>query len=317
MAGLLSRVFDGILDGLARIGLLRGGSVWWRRRWQQRMAVMSDRALQAERSLSTTHRMCRECRTLVPNNQRTCPDCGASMSGIPRGGIPRAVSWLTPSLGSASTTLLGGIIVMYAASALAFPSGNLFQPSASALSDLGAKWTPAILQGQWWRLVNPIFLHGSLMHLLFNAYALSNLGPLIEMETGGRRFLSLFIGSGVISFVVSALWNPLALSVGASGAIFGLIGFGIVHGYRRAQSAFRRAAPQLVFWGALNLVFGFLSPSIDQGAHLGGMAAGALLGLFVAGPRGRSDGREIFWLVSAWVAAFLPVAGLVMAILAM
>lgn len=318
MTGLFTRLVDKALDGLARLGLLRGGAVWWRRRWEQRIAHLGERAVRAERALSATHRMCRECRSLVPNRLATCPDCGTSMRGIPRGGVARAVSWLTPSLGSASTTLLGAIVALYAASVLAFPGGNLFQPSREALASLGTKWTPAILHaGEWWRLVNPVFLHGSLIHLLFNAYALSNLGPLIEYEIGSRRFLPLFIGCGVFSFIVSALWNPLAPSVGASGAIFGLIGFGIVHGYRQPHSGFRRAAPQLVFWGALNLVFGFLSPVIDQGAHVGGMLAGALLGLFVKGPRARSETLERVWGLAAALAGLLPLAGLLLAILGM
>nr|MCU0229820.1 hypothetical protein [Acidobacteriota bacterium] len=90
----LSDTLDLVLDGLAALGLLRGGSAWTRDRMRQRLAAAESDLENRRRAVAATHRMCRECRALVPTAARTCPECGASMSGIPKGGAGRALSML-------------------------------------------------------------------------------------------------------------------------------------------------------------------------------------------------------------------------------
>lgn len=148
------------------------------------------------------------------------------------------------------------------------------------LALLGAKVNFFIEQGQLWRLATPLFLHGGLLHLLLNAYALYLMGRMLENILGRAAYLAIFTVSGVTSIGASYLGND-ALSVGASGAIFGLLGAGVVFGLRHRDEiprAFQRYyGAGLLPWVALNLVLGFTLPNIDNYAHLGGLVSGIVL----------------------------------------
>lgn len=175
-------------------------------------------------------------------------------------------------------------------------SGEGFGPFEAALYILGAKWGPAIDAGQWWRLITPMILHGSLVHLGFNSYALYALGPESERVYGLWRFLAIYLIAGIAGNVASYMITPDQLAIGASGAIFGLIGAlaafayasrGIL-GKERAEAQIK----QLIGMAAINLVLGFVIPNIDNSAHIGGMIAGGLAGLALA-PRYAVD-RRVF-----------------------
>lgn len=306
---------DLVLDGLARLGLLPGGAAWWKARRARRRAERAAERENLRRAIRARHRMCRQCGTLVPAELDTCPACGASMRGIPRGGLGRAAGLLLPSFGSASTTLLAAIVVVYLATAIGPPGGSLWQPPTDVLFALGMKWTPAILAGQWWRLVTAIFLHGSLLHIAFNGYALANLGPAIEGVIGSRRFLVVFVGTGVASFATSALVMPAVPSLGASGALFGLIGFGIAYGWRRGGSL-GALKDDLVRWAIFGLIL-LLAPGIDHAAHAGGFVAGLVLGAAMAGEQGSSPARDHAWTIAATIAGLLPVIAFALALFSM
>lgn len=145
---------------------------------------------------------------------------------------------------------------------------------------------PPIAGGEWFRLLTAMFLHAplfqgglSLMHIFFNMYALSIFGPHLEQGFGAVRFLALYLISGFLGSAASYSFGPCARSVGASGAIFGVLGGLLVFLYNRRQRQFvrdyMRSVGSLV---VLNLVIMFFVPFIDKFAHLGGLAAGAVLG---------------------------------------
>lgn len=127
--------------------------------------------------------------------------------------------------------------------------------------------------GEWWRLLTAAFLHGSFLHIAFNMYVLFALGPTLERILGHGRYLTLYIlaalGGGVASYVFSDLRT---VSVGASGAIFGLMGALIVAGRR-----LRYDITQVVILLGINIVIGFVSPGVDWRAHLGGLVTGAVV----------------------------------------
>lgn len=147
---------------------------------------------------------------------------------------------------------------------------------------LGAQSNELIAAGQYWRLITPIFLHASLTHLAFNAYALFVLGRDTEATYGSVWFTVIYFLAGIAG---SAAWYVLGTtdpSVGASGAIFGLIGaeaaFFVLN--RRLFGAYaRQRLGNVAVLLVINLVFGFTSPNINNLAHLGGLIAGFLLGL--------------------------------------
>jgi rhomboid protease GluP len=158
---------------------------------------------------------------------------------------------------------------------------------------LGAKYGPAIDAGQYWRFLTPMVLHGGWIHLGFNCYALYVLGPGTERIFGTKRFLAIYLMAGFAGSIAS-YFHSAGLSIGASGAIFGLIGalaafYYSVRSFIGAEAS-RQQVTQLVSMAAINLVIGFSIPAIDNSAHIGGLITGALAG-FVLAPRFRIDDR--------------------------
>jgi rhomboid protease GluP len=144
----------------------------------------------------------------------------------------------------------------------------------------GANFGPAIRAGEYYRLVTSMFLHGGLLHLALNGWALYQLGALFELLVGSPRMLLVYFVTGIAGSLVSA-WFSQVPSVGASGAIFGLLGALIAFLLRRRGALTPQGKSilmQLVFWAVINVFFGFSTPGIDNSAHLGGCAAGLLLG---------------------------------------
>jgi membrane associated rhomboid family serine protease len=131
--------------------------------------------------------------------------------------------------------------------------------------------------GDWYRLVTAMFLHGSVMHLLFNSWALWLFGAAIERRFGSPSFLALYLASGIAGSTAYQLTGS-SFAVGASGAIFGLFGALLAATYRQRYSPAGRAAfGQLAMLLAINLALPLLVPNIAWQAHLGGLVAGAVI----------------------------------------
>lgn len=146
--------------------------------------------------------------------------------------------------------------------------------STETLIRYGAKYNPAIIEdGEWWRIVSSMFLHIGFIHLFMNMLAVYFLGAAVERIYGNVRFIIIYflagIGGGLASFAFTT-----TISAGASGALFGLFGallfFGLIH----KQIFFQTIGSSLFIIIGINLVFGFLVPQVDNGAHLGGLLAG-------------------------------------------
>ncbi len=152
--------------------------------------------------------------------------------------------------------------------------------STEVLIAFGAKVNLLIAAGQFWRLITANFLHVSLLHLAFNSYALWQLGPEVERLYGPRRFWVIYLLTGVFGATASYAWGG-ALSAGASGAIFGLVGVLLAY-FLRHRALFgqrgRAYLSNMLFIVVINLFIGFSSPGIDNWGHIGGLVAGFLLG---------------------------------------
>ena len=152
----------------------------------------------------------------------------------------------------------------------------------------GAPGAFGVADGEYYRLLTAAFLHAGVFHVLLNMFALAQLGPVLEAALGRLRFTGLYVlsalGGSVLSYLMS---DPLALGVGASGAIFGL--FGAYYVVVRRLGGETRSIVTLL---AVNLVITFAVPIIDWRAHLGGLATGAIVAAaFAYVPRGPSRGR--------------------------
>jgi len=136
--------------------------------------------------------------------------------------------------------------------------------------------------GEYWSLLSSAFLHGSVLHIAFNMYVLFVMGPTLERVLGHARFAVLYLLAAFGGAVASYLFSDLnTVSVGASGAIFGLMGAFVVAGRR-----LRYDITQVLVLLAINLAFGFIQPNVDWRAHLGGLVVGALVAaIFVFAPR--------------------------------
>lgn len=149
---------------------------------------------------------------------------------------------------------------------------------------VGAKINQFILQGEVWRFITPVFLHASVLHILFNMYALYRIGPMLEGKYGTKRFLVLYFISGLWGNTFSFLFSTKA-SLGASTAIFGLIAAQGIFIYQNRDlfgSAARPLLTNVIVIISLNLVLG-LSPGIDNWGHFGGLLGGSIFAWF-AGP---------------------------------
>jgi len=154
----------------------------------------------------------------------------------------------------------------------------------STLFKFGAQYSPSIWQGEFWRLLTTIFLHYNFVHLLFNMYALYILGWFVEPVMGRRRFLSLYLFSGIFGSVISVVMNPAYISVGASGAVFGLAGAALVlrilHGSTVKKSLSEPFVFFLMLFIVFNIIIGFIHPGVDNAAHLAGVFCGGVLGYY-------------------------------------
>ncbi len=161
--------------------------------------------------------------------------------------------------------------------------GGLLDPSTPALCQLGALNSAAIVQsGQYWRLLTVMVLHAGIIHWALNSWALYLFGPLLERLLGRVRYLALYGGSGLVGSAASLLFTHTELGVGASGAIFGLLGALTAFSFRRRsdpriQALFRNLLFILIF----NLYLGFRVIHVDNAAHIGGFLGGlAAMALF-------------------------------------
>ena len=154
---------------------------------------------------------------------------------------------------------------------------------ATDLLHWGANYKPYTTNGEWWRLLTSIFLHGGIMHLLSNMYGLLFVGILLEPKLGKNKFAIIYLVTGIIASLASIIWHEKTISVGASGAIFGLYGFFLaallLNVYpRKIGKPFLIST--LIFVG-FNLVMG-MSGGIDNAAHIGGLSSGFLIGMLIA-----------------------------------
>ena len=198
-----------------------------------------------------------------------CPECAEQPANVRR--AHRRVS--SAQSARATMVLLGVIGVVFL--------GQMGTQLGNGLSELvlrGGLFGPAVQAGEWWRVATSGFLHsdGFILHILFNGYLLYQLGGMLEPGVGTSRFLALFTG-GLFGGSAGALllsWG--GLTIGASGAVFGLMGAAMVLLRRRGINPWRTGIGTLVI---INLVFTFVASGVSIGGHVGGLLGGALVAL--------------------------------------
>ena len=159
----------------------------------------------------------------------------------------------------------------------ALKSRNIFDINPYVLLEMGAKYRPLMyFTNEWWRLISCNFLHGGIVHLAFNMYALYIIGKQIEDLYGKKAYIIIYSLSGLGGSILSYYLAPTSLSVGASGAIFGLLSALLVYAYKERGRIQKGAISNLLFVIGINLLFGLSMPNIDNYGHIGGIVVGAI-----------------------------------------
>lgn len=174
--------------------------------------------------------------------------------------------------------IIAANVIMYLLTA--FLSQNIFDSDTGVLVYLGAKYNPYIKAGEYYRLITCMFLHGGLIHLAFNMYALNSIGPLVEKVYGKVKYIVIYFISGITSSLFSFLFSA-GISVGASGAIFGLLGAVLIFAIIMKESIGKGFLRNIASVVAINLFIGFTMSNIDNFGHLGGLLGGAILGILL------------------------------------
>jgi membrane associated rhomboid family serine protease len=218
--------------------------------------------------------ICAECMTPAPVGQR-CPEHSGKPQGTRRisAGVRRGAFEGTGAL--MTKILLAANILIYVITAaqgsgLNSPGGSLFR-----------RWElfgPLVAQGEWWRLITSAFLHASLLHIAFNMYFLWFVGSAVEQALGRGRFLLIYFVSALAGSAGALVLTPATFTVGASGALFGLLGAALVL-ERQRNFVLGGSALALI---VINLILSFTLANISIGGHIGGLIGGILCTLVLS-----------------------------------
>jgi membrane associated rhomboid family serine protease len=207
--------------------------------------------------------ICPDCMTPTPVGMR-CPECAKQRTQV------RTARSLTASTPHVTYAIVAANLLVFVAQVITAGSGRV---RSGAVYEQGALFGPLVDAGEWWRMVSAGFLHSDPIHLLFNMVGVYFLGQLLEPALGAARFAALYAASLLAGSFGALLLSPDAVTVGASGAVFGLLGAAFVIMRQRGVD------PMQTFIGPiliLNVIITFAFPNISIGGHLGGLVGGAI-----------------------------------------
>src|SRR5437764_9991694 len=215
--------------------------------------------------------ICTECMTMAPVGIR-CPEHSGKPQGAQR--VTRSVQRASfEGAGAKVTKLLIGVnVAVYVAELI---QGGGVYGVGSTIYEKGVLWAPFVANGDYWRLITAAFLHYGPFHLLLNMLGLYWFGSLLEHRIGSGRFLLLYLVSGLAGSAGALVISPTNPTVGASGAIFGILGAGLVLEQQR-DYVFGGSALGIII---INFILTFSISSISKGGHIGGLIGGVVCAL--------------------------------------
>ena len=268
-------------------------------------------------------KICPACGALVGISATRCHECGASLR-FSLAALSKKFSGLfgeqetpvTSALLIANFLMFGVTWVLTAQAGEAGGLHTLTGMSGAASYQLGASLPLLFLlqEHQWWRLVTAMFLHGGLIHIGFNMMTLMQFGPALEELYGSARYLFLYVVTGAFGFLASAWMGHF--SVGASGALLGLIGAMLAVTSKRGGSFIRELRSRLITSVAILFMIGFWGGlGVDNSAHIGGFAVGFLLGKIYTDRQPMNAAERNRAQALGWLAGIVIVASFALMIL--
>ena len=217
--------------------------------------------------------ICTECMTPAAVGLR-CPDHAGTRKRVnPPRVVRRVPQGATDAL--VTRTLIAINVVVYLITAV--QGAGINAPGGRLFNDMFL-YGPFVAHGDWWRLITAAFLHASILHIGLNMYVLWIIGRPVEQYLGRARFLGLYFVSGLAGSAGALVLTPTALTVGASGAIFGILGALLIIEWQTTG----RLAGNAMTWIVINLALSFVISNVSIGGHIGGLIGGILVTLSFA-----------------------------------
>jgi rhomboid protease GluP len=228
--------------------------------------------------------LCPACRKLISRSAQVCPFCELKKpssrfkNNIFMSGISDGDQLVTTIIAVNIVMFILSIVIDPRLGSLNFSPFNFLSPSNQSLLVLGSTGTIPVFQlDRWWSLLAANYLHGGLLHIVFNMLAIRQLAPLVIREFGINRTIILYTLGGVIGFLLSTIAG-VRFTIGASAALCSLIGALLYYGKSRGGIYGQNIFSQIGGWALSIGIFGFMVPGINNWGHGGGMLAGVLLG---------------------------------------
>lgn len=299
-----------------------------RARWKIEQFQRKLSAIFGGQKAAPRPKICPACGSLVGTTATRCHQCGASLT-FSLAAASKSLGRMMPDVSPATYGILTVCCAVYVAtlivtvrtSGFAMPSGglmgifNLGAINSRVLVAAGASLPLAYNVAQPWRFLTAVFLHGSILHIGFNMWVLMDIGPVVEEMYGSARYFFIFVVTGIGGYVLSSFIGKF--SIGASGALLGLIGLLLAMSMGRKTAGMQMLRGQMIRWLIYILVFGLLMRGIDNWAHAGGLIAGFVLGKLMASrPPVSAEERKRAYAMG-WAAGLAVAASFAMVIVGM
>jgi rhomboid protease GluP len=277
-------------------------------------------------------KICPACGSLVGTTATRCHQCGASLT-FSLAAASKSLSRLMPEVSPVTYGILTVCCALYVAtlivtvrqSGFAGPSGGLMgifnlgaisgrvlQRAGMSLPLFSYPGLPSDLN-QPWRFLTAVFLHASILHIGFNMWVLMDIGPVVEEMYGSARYFFIFVVTGIGGYVLSSFVGNY--SIGASGALLGLIGVLLAMTMGRKTAGMQMLRSEMIRWLIYILIFGLVMRGIDNWAHAGGFVTGFMLGKVMASrPPSSAEERKRAYALG-WAAGLAVVASFAMVVL--
>jgi membrane associated rhomboid family serine protease len=310
-------------DVLKLLGTNRTRMQWklraWKRAWERRVGSVKNRA----QALSYEHQTCPRCAHPAGADEKICTRCNEPLGGKVAHRARRVAGMLwIEGAPVVATVMIAAIASLYATTLvwgtrMGLTHGIALSPHPLAFTRFGDLDTVLVQDGEWWRLSTSTFLHASPLHIVFNVMSLYTVAKHLEDLLGKAKTLALYLALGIAASATSFLWHANTVpyfgkSVGASGAICGLIGVSIGFALRK-RNVTRHTLGNYVGWAVWIAVLGLSSWNIDNAGHFGGLVPGFFVGLLVRRKRDTSARMRRVWQYAAIVLVAATLAAMVLA----